>query len=312
MVTARFHLPPFAALRAFEAYGRAGSVRRAGELLSVDQAIISRHLRSLEDRLGIALINRPKGGLTERGRAYHTELTAAFIALEQATRRAASAGSNSVRIWSAPGFAYHWLTARLRDFQTQHPDIVIELKSSDVPADFTKDEADADIRFVLRNETSPETRDVRHVELASPYDFPVASPQVARGIRTLAELSHAPLLFEDGDIQWRLWFASHGLTFNSLPHVAQLWHAHLTLAAACAGQGVALANDFIAARHLADGSLVRLGGSSMSAVVIGTYMLLIPRHRENQAATILLDWLVETDDGYQRDSALARTIDHTD
>jgi LysR family transcriptional regulator, glycine cleavage system transcriptional activator len=299
-MSTRFHLPSFAALRAFEAYGRAGSMRRAGELLSIDQAIVSRHLRSLEEQLGVALICRPNGGLTEQGCDYHRELTAAFTAMENATRRVASGARNTVRIWSAPGFAYHWLAEQLRDFQVERPDIIIELKPSDIPADLMTGEADADIRFILRDGSTQLPRDVRQVELASPPDFPVANPTVAASIKSITDLIQAPLLFEDGDVHWRLWLAGQGLKIDRIPHVAQLWHAHLTVAAASAGQGVALTNSFIAARLLADGSLVRLGSPAFPASVIGTYMALVPQKRDNTSVSVLVEWLVQRAAAFQR------------
>jgi len=40
-------LPPFAALRAFEAVGREGGIRKAAASLGIDHAVISRHIRQL-------------------------------------------------------------------------------------------------------------------------------------------------------------------------------------------------------------------------------------------------------------------------
>jgi LysR family glycine cleavage system transcriptional activator len=46
------HLPPFAALRAFEAVARSLSFTRAAEELGVTQAAISRQVRALKGELG--------------------------------------------------------------------------------------------------------------------------------------------------------------------------------------------------------------------------------------------------------------------
>ncbi|MBK6491325.1 MAG: LysR family transcriptional regulator [Sphingomonadales bacterium] len=58
-----------AALRAFEAVGRLGGVRRAAKELSIDHAVVSRHVRSLEAWVGIPLVVRNQLGydLTELG-----------------------------------------------------------------------------------------------------------------------------------------------------------------------------------------------------------------------------------------------------
>jgi hypothetical protein len=63
---------------------------------------------------------------------------------------------------------------------------------------------------------------------------------------------------------------------------------------------VALTNSFIAARLLADGSLVRLGSPAFPASVIGTYMALVPQKRDNTSVSVLVEWLVQRAAAFQR------------
>ena len=51
-------LPPLTALRAFEAAARLRSVTAAGEELSVTHGAVSRHIRALEELLGVTLLIR--------------------------------------------------------------------------------------------------------------------------------------------------------------------------------------------------------------------------------------------------------------
>src|SRR5256885_16751690 len=62
-------LPPLAALRAFEAIARTGSVTRAAEELCRSHGAISRHLRLLQEHAGAALFEKEGTGLrlTEAG-----------------------------------------------------------------------------------------------------------------------------------------------------------------------------------------------------------------------------------------------------
>src|SRR5690606_41954156 len=62
-------LPPLNALRAFEAVARLGSVKHAGIELNVTHGAISRQLKSLEEALGIALLEKEGRGvkLTDSG-----------------------------------------------------------------------------------------------------------------------------------------------------------------------------------------------------------------------------------------------------
>src|SRR5258708_31146136 len=55
-------LPPLAALRAFEAIARTGSVTRAAEELCRSHGAISRHLRLLQEHAGAALFEKEGTG----------------------------------------------------------------------------------------------------------------------------------------------------------------------------------------------------------------------------------------------------------
>src|SRR6266567_4461161 len=82
-------IPPFAALRAFEAAARHGNLRRAGEELSLSVSAVSHQLKSLEDYLGIALFIRENTvmTLTPAGRDYVVDLTQSLDRLANATAR---------------------------------------------------------------------------------------------------------------------------------------------------------------------------------------------------------------------------------
>ncbi|MEO8314678.1 MAG: LysR family transcriptional regulator, partial [Pseudomonadota bacterium] len=94
--------PPFSALRAFEAVGRLGGIRRAATDLGLDHAVVSRHLRSLEDWAGIALVNRQRTGrlLTVEGELYHRRISAALEEISQASTELLNAANNGLlKIW---------------------------------------------------------------------------------------------------------------------------------------------------------------------------------------------------------------------
>src|SRR3546814_17196680 len=86
----RFHsnaFPPFASLRAFEAVGRLGGVRQAAAWLNRDHTVVSRHIRFLEEWLGVSLFHRLGGRLvfTEIGESYYSHITTGMIELASAT-----------------------------------------------------------------------------------------------------------------------------------------------------------------------------------------------------------------------------------
>ncbi len=121
-----FSTPPFLALRAFEAVGRLGGIRRAALDLKLDYTVVSRHLRALEEWAGVPLINRQRDGrvLTDAGAQFHKRISARLAGDRAGQRRlAGDSGNQLLRIWCMPGLALHWLTARLPHFQALHPEV---------------------------------------------------------------------------------------------------------------------------------------------------------------------------------------------
>lgn len=80
-------LPPFETLRAFDAIARLGGVRKAAQFLCRDHAVVSRHLRAIEEWTGTKLIQRTAAGsvLTEDGVRYHRDIAAALDMIARAT-----------------------------------------------------------------------------------------------------------------------------------------------------------------------------------------------------------------------------------
>lgn len=274
----RPHLPPFAALRAFEAFGRHGGVRRTAAALGVSHAIVSRHLRALEDWLGVMLVDRTGGGLTPAGEAYHALIGPAFDQLSNATQQARGAGGTRLEVWSVAGLAYLWLTPNLPGFGRRHPGMALDLRPSDSPPDLPRRAAHGDIRWYLDDTPAlAAPRSLRREPIVRPRLFPVARAdapwlQAAR-IDRPADLLALPLLHEDSDAEWRAWFAAQGQRGAHPPAAARLWQAHMTLAAAADGQGVAITNGFLAAEHLRAGRLVELGAGNpaFAACAPGAY-----------------------------------------
>lgn len=271
--------PSFAMLRAFDAFGRSGGVRKAAEILEVDHTVVSRHLASLEAFVGAALIDRNNcaGSLTSDGAEYHRRISAALQEVANATLALRKRHDQHLLIWCSPGLAYHWLSPRLLSLSAGNI-WGLELRPMDYGPNFSINEADGDIRYVRQHTNAAPAPGTRWVELASPLVFPVASPAYADSIknclRSAANLLDMRLLHEESDANWRLWFESQGLALPpaTLPG-PRLWHAHVTLDAARSGEGVALANSFVARDFLASGQLVVLQASETPFVeaVLGAY-----------------------------------------
>jgi DNA-binding transcriptional LysR family regulator len=271
-------LPPFASLRAFEAVGRVGGVRKAATILSLDHTVVSRHIRFLEEWLGVPLFQRSAGRLifTETGAAYHKRISAALIELASATSQVLHNDDNQyLRLWCVPGFAAQWLSDQLAEFERLWPESGIELRPTDEAADLIMHQADIDIRFYGDDWLpKPGGKGMRFVEIARPPIMAVANPEVAARLSTLrhiSELVDGPLLHEEHHEQWRAWFALNDVTLTRKLQGPLLWHAHLAIAAARQGRGVALASTYLVGHDLANGTLVELVLPGSRQVVIGGY-----------------------------------------
>ena len=123
----RKSLPPFEALRAFDAVARLGGVRRAAQVLCRDHAVISRHLRTIEAWTGATLIERTAAGvvLTQDGIRYHRQIASAMDIIAHATLDLMRRGDyRRLQIRCIPGFALHWDLADLVDNRTTWTDPV--------------------------------------------------------------------------------------------------------------------------------------------------------------------------------------------
>lgn len=273
-------IPPFAALKAFEAFGRCGGIRKAAADLGLNHAVISRHLRALEDWTGTQLIDRSTGRLTPQGTGYFAGVSAAIKGLASATQDLMQTRhADRLTIWSVPGFASQWLSHKLGSFGEQYKDVEIELRPADILPDFHQNEADFDIRFYGDAwDAPPADRLLRSVEIARPRILAVASPDFLTNFGKLdrpEDLLDAPLLHEEHDEQWRAWFAANGVVRPSRLRGDRLWHAHLALTSARLGAGIALASSFLLGDDLISGRLVEVARprEGQPAITLGGYVL---------------------------------------
>lgn len=299
-------LPPLARLRAFEAVGRLSGIRKAAQELRVDHAVVSRHLRSLEEWAGVRLFSRDQGRavLTDVGLRFYARITAALSEITGATTELLGQNdTHRLSIWCIPGFASEWLAQRLGAFQAENPGLDLELHPTDKSPDFARYEADVDIRYIGGSTPISAvnvTGGVRRFEIARPPVMAVVSPscaEVLSSVRAPADLLHAPLLHEESPDQWRSWFTAHGIEIAAPLPGPRLWHAHLTIEAARRGQGVALANPFLLGDDLTAGRLVPLfkdadGGRT---VELGAYAFSARADRwQSSAVASFRRWLKAT------------------
>lgn len=300
---ARKSIPPFEALRAFDAVARLGGIRKAAQALCRDHAVVSRHLRTIEDWVGTPLIERTAAGaiLTEAGQHYHQQISQAIDDIAHATMDLIKRSQdNGLQVWSMPGFALHWLVGHLRTFEEAFPGIDIELRSTHEPADLTRQEADVDIRLIpVSDGPFQAPPGIRAEELASPPFIPVASPDylaAAAAINRPRDLLQHELLHEEDFDTWRIWLTAHDIHDGDFSG-PRLWDGHMTLAAARQGRGISITNPLVAADDLASGGLVEVGAGNpnFKPITPWTYWFFARADRwDSLAIARFRNWLFKT------------------
>jgi len=256
-------LPPLTALQAFEAAARHLSFKHAAAELSLTPTAISHQVRRLEERLGVRLFVRGarRVDLTPAGQGLYPALRQGFDAMARAVE-AVSPGSpqRGVVLSTTMAFAARWLLPRLARFAEVHPDITLQLHTSDRPVDLHGGVAQLAIRY------GPDrAAGLVSVRLLESRFAPVCAPRLP--MRSPEDLARVPLIGfhwfrrEAGTPDWPLWFDRAGIA----PVARQLEFSDEVNAiqAAVAGQGVAMVNLAMVAEELATGMLCQPFGPEL-------------------------------------------------
>jgi DNA-binding transcriptional LysR family regulator len=123
-------------LECFTAVAEELSFTRAAEKLHLAQPPLSRHIRSLEDRLGTALFERSgrRVALTAAGAVFYEETRTVLprlIEASETTRRFASGQTERLRLGFVSAVPGRELVAVLRTFRERHP--AVQLRMQDLP-----------------------------------------------------------------------------------------------------------------------------------------------------------------------------------
>ena len=281
-------LPSLNAMRAFEAAARHASFTGAADELFVTHAAISRHIRELEEWLGVQLFVRTGRGvrLTEPGQAYQAQLTPAFDKMAQATQDIMRDGGDSqLTVSVEEAFASRWLVPHMGRFTKANPDIELSLDPDDALIDFHARPVDLAIRYGHGGWDNVEVELLVEARL-----FPVCSPELIEGktLRSPADLVDYPLLHEDSKRLWEHWLRAEGVA-DQVSTKGPMFQGHLALEAAEAGQGFALGDQVLTAEALKEGWLVKpFAGVRPHGAY---YLVQSPEKKESDAVKTFRTWI---------------------
>jgi len=288
-------LPPLDLLASFEAAARHLSFTKAAAERFVTQSAMSRQMRALEDDLGVALFRRRHRALalTEAGTRLFAVCSTVLAQLRGTVRELRAPALREVlSLTTTPGLASFWLIPRLPAFTRSHPGIDVRLDASFEKRNLAAEGFDIAIRY------GP-AKSLEGQPLFAEVSMPVCSPALLRQLALKAprDLERHTLLQLNASvtggvpIEWEPWLQSVGL--STLQPAARLTFSgyNEVIAAALAGQGVALGrrpliDDLLRMRRLVTPFKGELDLQRAYAVVVE------PAARSRPAVRALEAWLL--------------------
>ncbi len=290
-------LPPLKSLVAFEAAARHLSVTRAGGELRISREAVSRHIRVLEEHLGVKLFDRLHRAvaLTPPGKKLQTIVQQSLEDIAYVSRTIRSkAESHRITVAATIAISSFLLTPRLSRYRAKNPSDEIHVVISDQPSDLFADDIDVALRYGDGNWPGFNSNHLFDVQ-----SFPVCTPKYlesAPKLRSPGDLINHTLINLDGvphaSEDWWWWLDEHNvrvpeslnlLGFNSYDNVIRL---------AMQGEGVALGFSGLVDDRINDGRLVRPLGPIENRIQ-GVYVVLPAAATPQPHVQRFVDWVIE-------------------
>jgi len=280
----------------FVAVAEAKGFRAAGERLGVSHSAVSQTLRRLEERLGVALVQRSTRSvhLTEAGDRLYASLRPALDDVRAAVAAVGELGDaprGTLRLHTSTIAETMIGESLLTSFLGDHPHVQLDLVVSDASVDIVADGYDAGIQLgeVIDKDmiAVPVTGDLRLAVVGAPSYFS------RRGVP-----KHPRELVEHDCLNWhptpatppyRWEFVENGRNFAvAVPARVLSTHSALNRRLAIAGLGVTMAFEAHVRDALASGQLVRVL-EKFCEPFPGYYLYYPQRRHASRALRALID-----------------------
>lgn len=268
-------------LRVFLVAARQLNFSRAAEDLHLTQSAVSKHIQSLEERLGSALFKRTPTGLriTYAGAVYLEKISAALRLIDDAEALVARPEARvNLNIAVSPSFAQFCLIPRMREFFDLHPEVRLNIRPRlMVPRD-KQERFDAEIQLHTGHVTSMTSSYLCGREMGL-----VVAPSLSKAhrLRTPEDLSEVTLLKRaQRGYGWDDWRAEMAPGWDGPGvHAPEYEGFSVLLPAVLNGLGAAIVPLCLVREHLETGALVRPFGETVAGRY--GYYLMLPRPNQS-------------------------------
>ena len=280
-------------LRTFCVAARYESFKTAADELFITSSAVSQQIKNLEEELGLQLFERGSReiSLTEVGNALFESLSPIVDQLDEIVADFKKAGRRkSIRISVQPFFASEYFVPRLSEFTSRHPEIDIQVGTSDEASE--KLPTDADLAIRLFRQPPPGAQ----ADLLFPLRMvPAGSASFKKSIKIKDRqiVSDFPLIVHATRPKaWDEWSRSSGIALPEDAKITRLDSMIAVVRAAEQGIGAALVPVPMADQWFRQRTIVRLFDEEVVADV--SYFLVSPKDKvENTAVETLRAWILE-------------------
>ena len=283
--------PSITALRMLDATARFGSLNKAADYLCVTPSAVSHQLRNLEKLIGTKLVRRigRRAEITSAGNRYILEIRKALAIIAQASMPVSDEEpSGRLFVNCASGFGTYWLAQNIGDFQKLYPDIFLHVTTSSDKIGVQSDEIDFSI---LYGDGSWPAINIQL--LYTPKFFPVCSPKLFETlgqISTPSDIAKYPLIHHENYSNWSSWLAAANNKSVKVESGAVFSDVNHSISAAMAGHGIAMGDDVLAGRAIAQGTLIRLFQTEIMAPK-SYYIAVHDNKMHRKVSKICIDWI---------------------
>jgi DNA-binding transcriptional LysR family regulator len=240
-----------------------GGFSAAARRLNMSVTMVGNHVQSLEDRLGVRLLNRTtrKVSLTETGKYYYERSSQILSDLEEADMAVGALTSTprgTLRLYTST-YIIRFLSPVVSEYLSLYPSVSLDLNIGERMVDLVEEGYDLAIRTTLPPDSSLVTRRLtpwRHVLVCSPdYLQRNAAPLVPADVMAHNCLRYAYYPYGD---DWHFIDAAGVQVSVRVGGNIVTASAETLRYMALNGQGIFLAPSFLIVDDLGAGKLVRL------------------------------------------------------
>jgi DNA-binding transcriptional LysR family regulator len=271
-----------------------GSMSAAGRELGLSPPVVSKRIKSLEERLGTRLLQRTTRqlALTESGQGFYERVVAILASVDEAetwVSRRTAAARGVLRVSAPTSFGRMHIAPHLVEFLKAYPDITIDLSLSDQFVDIVADGFDLAIRIADLADSSLVAK-----RLAPNHRVLCATPAylASKGIpQTLNDLQNHQLLLHNAD-QWKL-EGPEGSAVVRVESAIRTNSSEVIREAVLAGVGIALRSTWDVGPEIDSGRLQIILPHWHASTRVAVYAVYPSRRHLAHKVRLFMDFLAD-------------------